>query len=89
MSDLAHHQTEAVYLIFLGMGKSDIMHTDHNYVDYVVLQFARVFLLKSNHFLPNSYDKSVVLLLYNCYCTTVTVRLLLYDCYCTTVTVPL
>ena len=29
MSDLAHHQTEEVQLIFPGMGKSDIMHTDH------------------------------------------------------------
>ena len=26
MSDLAHHQTEEVQLIFLGMGESDIMH---------------------------------------------------------------
>ena len=37
MSDLAHHQTEAVQLIFLGMSKSDIMHIDHNYVDNIVV----------------------------------------------------
>ena len=37
MSDLAHHQTEAVQFIFLGMGKSDIIHTDHNYVDNIIV----------------------------------------------------
>ena len=35
MSDLAHHQTEEVQLIFLGMGKSDIMHTDHTTKKYL------------------------------------------------------
>ena len=34
MSDLAHHQTEAVQLIFLGMDKSDIMHIGHNFLDW-------------------------------------------------------
>ena len=37
MSDLAHHQTEAVLLIFLGMGKSDTMHTVHNCIDNIIL----------------------------------------------------
>ena len=36
MSDLAHHQTEAVQLIFLGMSKSDIMHTNDNYVNNII-----------------------------------------------------
>ena len=43
MSDLAHHQTEAVQLIFLGMGKSDIMHTDHNYVDNIIVSNIETF----------------------------------------------
>ena len=37
MSDLAHHQTEEVQLTFLGMGKSDIMHTDHNCMDNIIV----------------------------------------------------
>ena len=37
MSDLAHHQTEAVQLIFLEIDKSDIMHTDDNYVDNIIV----------------------------------------------------
>ena len=46
MSDLAHHQTEAVQLIFLGMGKSDIMHrpTDHNYVDNIIVSKYNVYM---------------------------------------------
>ena len=44
MSDLAHHQTEAVQLIFLGMGKSDIMHTDHNYVDNIIVRKYKVYM---------------------------------------------
>ena len=37
MSDLAYHQTEAVQLIFLEMCKSDIMHTDHNCMDNIIV----------------------------------------------------
>ena len=45
MSELAHHQTEAVQLIFLGMGKSDmIMHTDHNYVDNIIVSKYKVYM---------------------------------------------
>ena len=44
MSDLAHHQTEAVQLIFLGMGKSDIMHINHNYVDNIVVSNYEVYM---------------------------------------------
>ena len=44
MSDLAHHQTEEVQLIFLGMGKSDIMHTDHNYVDNIIDNKYKVYM---------------------------------------------
>ena len=44
MSNLAHHQTEAVQLIFLGMGKSDIMHTDtdHNCMDNILVSKYKV-----------------------------------------------
>ena len=44
MSDLAHHQTEAVQLIFLGMSKSDIMHNDHNYVANIVVSNYKVYM---------------------------------------------
>ena len=44
MSDLAHHQTEEVQLIFLGMGKSDIMYTDHNYVNNIVVSNYKVYM---------------------------------------------
>ena len=44
MSDLAHHQTEAVELIFLGMGTSDIMHIDYNYVDNIVVSNYKVYM---------------------------------------------
>ena len=43
MSDLAH-QTEAVLLIFLGMGKSDIMHTDRNYVNNIISSKYKVYM---------------------------------------------
>ena len=44
MSELAHHQTEAVQLIFLGMDKSDIMHTDHNYVNNIIVSNYKVYM---------------------------------------------
>ena len=44
MSDLAHHQTEAVQLMFLRMVKSDIMHTDHNYVDNIIVSKYKVYM---------------------------------------------
>ena len=44
MSDLAHHQTEVVLLIFLEMGKSDIMDTDHNYVDNIIVSKYKVYM---------------------------------------------
>ena len=37
MSDLSQHQTEAVQLIFLEMGKSDFMHADHNCMDNILV----------------------------------------------------
>ena len=43
MSDLAHHQTEAAQLIFLGMGKSDIMHTDYNCLDNIIVSKYKVY----------------------------------------------
>ena len=44
MSDLAHHQTEAVQLIFLGMGKSDTMHTDHNCMANIIVSKYKVYM---------------------------------------------
>ena len=44
MSDLAHHQTEEVQLIFLGMGKTDIMHTDHNCMDNILVSKYKVYM---------------------------------------------
>ena len=44
MSDLAHHQTEAVQHIFLRMGKSDIMHTDYNYVDNIIVSKYKLYM---------------------------------------------
>ena len=44
MSDLAHHQTEAVQLIFPGMGKSNIMHTDHNCMDNILVSKSKVYM---------------------------------------------
>ena len=44
MSDLAHRHTEAVQLTFLGMGKFDIMHTDHNYVDNIIVSKYKVYM---------------------------------------------
>ena len=44
MSVLAHDETEAVQLIFLGMGKSDIMHTDYNYVDNIIVSKYKVYM---------------------------------------------
>ena len=44
MTDLAHHKTEAVQLIFQGMGKYDIMHTDHNYVDNIIVSKYKVYM---------------------------------------------
>ena len=44
MSDVAHHQTEAVQLIFLGMGKSDIMHTDHTEDIYIIVSKYKVYM---------------------------------------------
>ena len=44
MSDLAYHQTEAVQLIFLGMDKSDIMHTDQNYVDNIIVSKYKLYM---------------------------------------------
>ena len=44
MSDLAHHQTEAVQLIFIRMGKSDIMHTNHKYVDNLIVSKYKVYM---------------------------------------------
>ena len=46
MSDLTHHQTEAVQLIILEMGKSDIMHTDHNYVDNIIVSKYKILHLR-------------------------------------------
>ena len=44
MSDLAHHQTEAAQLIFLGIGKSDILHTDHNCIDNTIDSKNKVYM---------------------------------------------
>ena len=44
MSDLAHHQTEAAQLIFLAMGKSDIMYTDHNCMGNIIVSKYKVYM---------------------------------------------
>ena len=57
MSDLAHHQTEAVQLIFLGMGKSAIIHTDHNCMDNIIVSKYTVYMQFMQCFITNSKTK--------------------------------
>ena len=59
MSDLAHHKTESVQLIFLGKGKSDIMHTDHNCMDNIIVSIKN----KIQAMLHKKWQNKIVIIL--------------------------